>query len=304
MIDLLITAMPDPLRKKLLLKMESSEQPPHSEKEMITVKFVHSDITPLRVSTNSDEPLTCQAVIRQCMHHVSEKILKPNQQMNFPLYFSVFGLVKTPEENLWLPLTHAFEKSSDKNRIYKFKVRFWPQLKSEYFSKNANIMSEYLFLQVLDNFLYGNLAEDKKFEDRKLFQLLTVALLMPSQLQYDNTVRVNHNYRGRSFNFLNISSKCSKSVSSRLISTFLIDHYYITVSLKKGIKKWKSLNNTLGSWKYFFLTTVFEITASLCFEQYEATALNKYNKEDLVTVCFHQFENHQPALYYGEVRKC
>ncbi|XP_059148522.1 uncharacterized protein LOC131935843 [Physella acuta] len=296
----MIPAMPDPLKKKLLLKMEPSEPPPSSDKEMIKVTFVHKDIPPLLVSTNSDEPVTCQAVILQCMYHVSDKILKPNEQMNFPLYFPVFGLVKAPEENLWLASTHTFEKSSDKDRIYKFKVRYWPQLKSEYFSKNANIMSEYLFLQILDDFLHGNLADNRKFEDRKLFQLLTVALLTPSQLPYDNTVRVNHNFRGRSFNFLNISSKCSKSVSSRLISTFLIDHYYITVSLKKGIKKWKSSNNSLGSWKYFFLSTVFEITSSLCFEQYEATALNKYNKEDIVTVCFHLFENHQPALYYGE----
>ncbi|KAH9502687.1 hypothetical protein Btru_069519 [Bulinus truncatus] len=163
-------------------------------------------------------------------------------------------------------------------------------------------MWEYLFLQIHDEFLTGRLVESNKLDVKKIFTLLTYALLMPNKLPYENSTRVTDKYKERKIRIWQFATFFSKSLRSRLITTNVIDHYWICVSLKENSKILKSSNETLHYYKKKFYKLIVEAEPNYGSEQYERVLVPTQGKEEeevTVTVSYYG-ENLQPALYFGE----
>ncbi|CAL1541466.1 unnamed protein product [Lymnaea stagnalis] len=279
-----------------------------NSKECITVIFVNKDIDPLTLCTSSTEhqnsALTCQFVIQQCIHHCQQIVCAKGSDHDGLKFLPVFGLVVLPEEKLWLPGNYKFERSSDKKRCYKFKVRFRPPVDFQCKDDSNNFMWDYMFLQIYEDFLLGDLGGSEKLNEKNIFQLISWALLMPKNLPFNSALVVDEEYKERQVRFWNFRSTFSKSIRTRLISTCCIDHYWIIYTLKESLKNLKGAKHTLGYYKQKFYQLLVEAEPSYCSEHYEVP-LGGVENSDKVTVTVNYFgENHQPAICYGEELQC
>ncbi|XP_055899017.1 tyrosine-protein kinase JAK2-like [Biomphalaria glabrata] len=267
----------------------------------ITIHFVNKGIRPKSFDLQTHN-LTCEQVLRLCIDHVCDALKIVPEKCKAPKFLPLFGLVTLPEETIWLPRNHTFEPYSNSQRNYKFKIRFRPppdyvsQLKTD---TGSNVMWEYLFLQIHNDFLTGTLVESKKLDTKNVFTLLTYALLMPKDLPYDSSLKVNEKYRERQIGFIRFITFFSKSLRSRLISTNLIDHYWLREGLKENTKIMKSKNENLRHFKKKFYKTILDAEPNYGSEQYAEVLVGKDNEEVTVTIGYYG-EHQQPALYFGE----
>ncbi|KAH9496422.1 hypothetical protein Btru_012599 [Bulinus truncatus] len=273
----------------------------------ISVRFVHHGIKSKDFELT--DGLTCHEVLKQCFNHVSKALctLYGNDfKICTPKYLIMFGLSVYPDNKIWLPHSHTFVKHQEKIKIYQFRVRFYPHREKINFEDgHRGVMHEYLFLQLLNDFLMGNLGATNKFDDKKMFKLLSISFLMPASLPFDNSVLVNEQFKGQQIRLWSLKNKISKTISKRLITQLWIDHFWIWRGLKDNINKMKNWRKSLGYHKQKFFTELMDTDPYYWIEQYTATYCNNEfnrNQEVSVTVNFNEF-NHQPCLFFGETLK-
>ncbi|XP_059179264.1 tyrosine-protein kinase JAK1-like [Physella acuta] len=276
--------------------------------DSIKISFVHKGILPKIIPTNVEGPdLTYYGVLQICLQHIYRTICAntTDDKLFGPQFEQMFGLLMCPEENNWLPHNYVFAKTSEKPRNYMLKVRFRPPPSSSIFDLKNNVMLEYLILQMLDEFLTGKLGESKRFDDKKLFTILTIAMLFPKNLPLDSSVTVDQKYREPPIRFWRLDRLFSKYIRKRLISQKIIDHYWICNGLKDNIRKMKQTGQKLYYYKKLFYDKIVEAEPTYWVEQYEAFSIGNNGCLDKVTVTINLIgENHQPALFYGEVLQC
>ncbi|CAL1546676.1 unnamed protein product [Lymnaea stagnalis] len=270
----------------------------------IQILFVNKNIEPLKIDTSASESeLTFQVVLIKCITHAGRKVCL-HSDISAPKFLAAFGLTVCPDEKYWLPQNHVFEKSADKERNYKLKVRFHPSASGLDYTRNNDVLCEYLFLQILNDFLMGELGGSNKLDDKKLFKLLSTALLMPKVLPINSSVKVDNGFQQRRIHFWNLDKLFSKLISKRLITQRVIDHFWISHGLQENLSKMKQWEKTLGTHKQDFYRAITVAEPNYWFEQYEAVAIGRDNNQDSVTVTVGLYgDNQQPALYYGEVFK-
>lgn len=273
--------------------------------DSIKISFVHKGIAPKTIPTNVEgSDLTYYSVLQICLHHTYKTICTntADDKLLGPQFEQMFGLLVCPEEKNWLPHNHVFAKTSEKPRNYLLKVRFRPPPSPSIFDLKNTVMLEYLILQMLDEFLIGKLGESIKFDDKKLFTILTIAMLFPKNLPLDSTVTVDQKYNEPPIRFWRLDRLFSKYIRKRLISQKIIDHYWICNGLKDNIRKMKLSGQKLLYYKKLFYDKIVEAEPSYWVEQYEVSSIGNDGRIDKVTVTISFLgENHQPALFYGQV---
>ncbi|CAG5115305.1 unnamed protein product, partial [Candidula unifasciata] len=277
--------------------------------EYISIIF-HGGIPAKQVRTTVPEELTCEKVLVMCIEHIQSFVCsqEAKPETHGPnKYLPTFGLLALPGEKIWLPLNYIFKKSSENHQKYKFRVRF--RLPADKFSDGpGNVMTEYLFLQTLDDFLKGSLGTNEKLNTEKAFGLLHIALLFPPNLPMNGAEKVNKTFKSCRLNLWNYTRHFSKALAKRFISVPGIDHFWVYKSIQAKIHKYKIHEppENLGFYKQQFYKLLMKAVPEYCFDTYEATEVNNSGVVENVTanISLYDESGKQDALFYGEQIQC
>ncbi|XP_055899362.1 tyrosine-protein kinase JAK2-like [Biomphalaria glabrata] len=270
----------------------------------IAVYFVNANIKCKHFELTSG--LLCQEVLKECLEHISLKVVDNNAEISATKYLHMFGLLllnSLAEEQVWLPNNHIFDRNKDQGQIYQFRVRFYPHNKRVNFFKLQSpddVVFEYLFLQIMNDFLMGKLGGSDKIDDTNVLKLITISFLMPQSLPFKSSSTVDVHLSNQSIHYFNIGNKVSNFIIKRF-STWWIDSFWICRTVKTEIQKMKREKKLLAYYKQMFFTEVMTHEPYYWIEKYKAT-YNDGNKKTEVTLTVNFYElNNKPSLYFGEV---
>ncbi|KAK0060288.1 tyrosine-protein kinase JAK2, partial [Biomphalaria pfeifferi] len=273
-------------------------------KTQIAVNFVNANIKSKHFELTGG--LLCQDVLQQCLEHIGLKVVDNKAEiLATTKYLHMFGLLllnSSEEEQVWLPNNHIFDRNKDQGQIYQFRVRFYPHNKRVNFRLPSpdDVVFEYLFLQIMNDFLMRELGGSDKIDDTNVLKLITISFLMPRSLPFKSSCTVDVNLPKQSIHYFNIGNKVSNFIIKRF-STWWIDSFWICRTVNTEIEKMKREMKPLSYYKQMFFNEVMTHEPYYWIEKYKAT-YNNGNRTTEVTLTVNFYElNNKPSLYFGEV---
>ncbi|GFR85302.1 hypothetical protein ElyMa_000693300 [Elysia marginata] len=263
--------------------------------------------------------LTYDDVINKCINHIKSRVCDPDSDAstNVAVYLPVFGLRLlqpngSSENPVWLPYWHKFYKKQDvhvqgKQHAYEFRVRHRPVG----FYKPDSIMGEYLFIQMVDDFMRDPafpVGNNSVFSDDVFLLLLGISVLLQKKdLPLLNNEIVSLTWETPILRYRNILTfpqqlSASKAVCDRLTGGKFYNcekKYWSFVSLRKNLKKMKEREEKLRFFKEKFHEFIVKCVPWYCTEVYQTkpsayplavSAMMKLNQGKM-----------DSGLYYGEV---
>ncbi|GFO44568.1 tyrosine-protein kinase jak2-like, partial [Plakobranchus ocellatus] len=283
------------------------------ESERITILFPNNDIANLEIDTTATPDLECQHIIWQCIDHLKNvRAFNDNATKYAAMYLHAFGLqLVNPEcsdkKQIWLPYWHKFgtvgNGTSKDQKVYKFRIRHRPLGD---FNPNS-IVGEYLFLQMVDDFLHDPTFPLNDIDDTSLSLLISIALLLQMPLPLKNNEIVTRKTRIEQLdwsNLFNLFGTFSKPLRDALeINTFKLDKkYWKFYYLRKCVEGMKKKNMSICEWKKIFYGKLLKNFPQYCLEFYQVQP-PEYNSPVSAMLKLHCGHN-ENGLYYGKVKEC
>ena len=262
--------------------------------------------------------LTYEDVIHLCLDHIKNIVCEPNgnASKNVVTYRPAFGLRLLQSNGssgnpIWLPYWHKFsdlqEMQLKRETLYEFRIRHRPL--GSY--NPDSIMGEYLFLQMMHDFLRDEaipVADSNKISKQVFLLLLGIAVLFEKRdLPLLNNKVMDQNWVTPALQFQRLfyfpkQLSASKALCDRFTKRKFYNFdkkYWSFVELRINVKKLKEKGESLRFYKKLFHDYMVKTVPLYCTEIYQ---INPSERQTAVSAMMKVNENsNESGLYYGEV---